>query len=52
MEEAFSVSIDEPRDKGFDEETILLDESGFSDEKSFIHVPDPSPVGQRNVIRS
>lgn len=44
------MSLDEPRDKGFDEETTLLDESGLSDEESFIHVPDLSPVGQRNVI--
>ncbi|KAK3400287.1 hypothetical protein B0T20DRAFT_181340 [Sordaria brevicollis] len=41
---------DELQDKEFDEETPMFDESGASDEDSFIQVPDPSPVGRRIII--
>lgn len=44
------ASQDKPRDKDFDEETTLFDDSGASDEESFIQVPDPSPIGRRIII--
>ena len=49
-EKASRASQDEPRDKDFDEETTLFDDSGASDEESFIQVPDASPIGRRIVI--
>ena len=39
-----------PREKDFDEETTLFDDSGASDEDSFIQVPEASPVGRRIII--